>query len=286
MTRIDLHLHCLYAPQPDAWEVPVSTAAEMLPHLAALGIEKAVVLSAGEGQAPLGGNESCRRICREYPDHFAWMCTLDPLDPETVADRLAAYKAQGAIGVGELMLHRRLDDPLLCRIFAAAGALGLPVTFHMSPRLGWGYGVVDDPGLPLLEKTLAAFPHTLFVGHSQPFWIEISGDAPADPAGRNAWGQGPVTPGGRLPQLLDRYPNLYADLSANSAGCALMRDPDFGAAFLERYAGRLFFATDMVNTGMVFPLGDWLDRLYAAGRLSSAAYEAICRGNARRIYGL
>ena len=34
-----------------------------------------------------------------------------------------------------------------------------------------------------------------------------------------------------------------------------MRDPEFGLNFLETYSERLFFATDMVNTEMIFPLG-------------------------------
>ena len=39
--------------------------------------------------------------------------------------------------------------------------------------------------------------------------------------------------------------------------------------FLETYADRLFFATDMVNTEMVFPLGQWLDEQAANGALSA-----------------
>ncbi len=39
-------------------------------------------------------------------------------------------------------------------------------------------------------------------------------------------------------------------------------------------------------TEMVFPLGCWLDQQKEAGRLSKAAYEKICRGNAARIFGL
>lgn len=286
MTKIDLHLHCSYRPLPRTPEQFVSTAQEMVPHLEKLGIEKAVLLSTGEQDAPLGSNESNRCICQEDPTHFAWMCNLDPVEPATIRERLARYKDQGAIGIGELMINRRLDDPFLREIFAVAGDLGLPVTFHMSPKVGFGYGVVDDPRLPLLEKTLQNFPHTIFLGHSQPFWIEMSGDAPTDPEGRNAWGKGPVVPGGRVPALFEKYPNLYGDLSANSAGCALMRDSDFGLAFLERYADRLFFATDMVNTEMVFPLGNWLDRQHAEGRLSTDAYEKICRQNAQRVFGL
>ena len=43
---------------------------------------------------------------------------------------------------------------------------------------------------------------------------------------------------------------------------------------------------DMVNTEMVFPLGAWLDRQVAEGRLSRAAYESVCRKNAERVFGL
>lgn len=286
MTKIDLHLHCTRTSVLRTDKGFVSTAAEMVPHLEELGIEKAVLLSIGEQDSPLANNETNQMICQEDPAHFAWMCNLDPVEPATIRERLARYKAQGAIGIGELMINRRLDDPLLRGIFASAGELGLPVTFHMSPRVGFGYGVVDDPGLPLLEKTLQDFPDTIFLGHSQPFWIEMSGDAPTDPEGRNAWGHGAIAPGGRVPELFAKYSNLYGDLSANSAGCALMREPEFGLAFLEQYADRLFFATDMVNTEMVFPLGEWLDRQYADGRLSRTTYESVCRKNAKRIFGL
>lgn len=156
----------------------------------------------------------------------------------------------------------------------------------MSPEVGYSYGVVDEPGLPLLEDCLRCHPDTLFLGHSQTFWIEISADAPVDKEGRNRWGEGPVLPGGRVPQLFAKYPNLYGDLSANSAGCAMMRDPEFGLNFLETYSERLFFATDMVNTEMIFPLGQWLDEQAAAGKLTRAAYENICFKNAKRVFGL
>ena len=162
----------------------------------------------------------------------------------------------------------------------------MPVTIHMSPEVGYSYGVVDDPGLPLLEQVLAKFPDLKILGHSQTFWIEMSADAPRDKEGRNSWGDGPIVPGGRVPALFEKYPNLYGDLSANSGSRAIMRDPEFGLAFLERYADRLFFATDMVNKDMVFPLGAWLDEMVSCGRLSRGAYEKIVRENARRIFGL
>ena len=156
----------------------------------------------------------------------------------------------------------------------------------MSPEVGYSYGIVDDPGLPLLERALQKFPKTKFLGHSQTFWIEMSGDAPTEKEARNQWGKGSVAPGGRVPELFAKYPNLYGDLSANSAGQAILRDPAFGLEFLETYADRLFFATDMVNAGMTFPLGAWLDEQTAKGALSTQAYQKSLPWNAQRVFGL
>ena len=289
MGKIDLHLHLSFHSLPKGDKMSVSSYREMLPHLKKLGIEKGVLMSSGETPSllPMGTNEENYRIVSADPEHYAWMCNLDyDGNPETIYDRLLACKEKGAVGIGELIINRRLDDPFFHRLFEAAGRMKLPVTFHMSPEVGYSYGVVDEPGLPLLEDCLRCHPDTLFLGHSQTFWIEISADAPVDKEGRNRWGEGPVLPGGRVPQLFAKYPNLYGDLSANSAGCAMMRDPEFGLNFLETYSERLFFATDMVNTEMIFPLGQWLDEQATAGKLTRAAYENICFKNAKRVFGL
>ena len=264
----------------------LASAKNMIPHLEELGIGKGVLMSSAEKGLPFGTNKANQKICQKFPDRYAWMCAVDPKGKEPVYDRLARFKAQGAIGIGELTVNKRLDDPFLQALFSAVEKLDMPVTCHMSPEEGFSYGVVDEPGLPLLEEVLRKYPKLKILGHSQVFWIEMSGDAPKDKEARNQWGDGPVVPGGRVPELFAKYPNLYGDLSANSAGRALMRDPEFGLAFLEKYADRLFFATDMVNTDMVFPLGAWLDEMAETGKLSKTAYEKIIRGNAERIFGL
>ena len=286
MKKIDLHLHLTPFQLPKIGKLNLTSGKNMLPHLEELGIEKGVLMSSAEGGLPFGTNKANRKICQQFPDRYAWMCAVDPKGKEPVYDRLARFKAQGAIGVGELTTNRRLDDPFLQELFAAAERLELPVTIHMSPEVGYSYGVVDGPGLPLLEEVLRRYPKLKLLGHSQTFWIEMSADAPKDKEGRNSWGEGPVVPGGRVPQLFEKYPNLYGDLSANSGSRAIMRDPEFGLAFLEAYADRLFFATDMVSKDMVFPLGAWLDEMLAAGKLREETYEKIVRGNARRIFGL
>ena len=286
MKKIDLHLHLTPFQIPKLGKLNLASGKNMLPHLEELGIGKGVLMSSAEGGLPFGTNKANRKICQKFPDRYSWMCAVDPKGKEPVYDRLARFKSQGAIGVGELTCNRRLDDPFLQELFAAAEKLQMPVTIHMSPEVGYSYGVVDDPGLPLLETVLAKFPDLKILGHSQPFWIEMSADAPKDKEGRNSWGDGPVVPGGRVPELFEKYPNLYGDLSANSGSRAIMRDEEFGLAFLEKYAERLFFATDMVNADMVFPLGGWLDRMVAEGKLSRRAYELICFENARRVFGL
>lgn len=284
--KIDIHLHLSERPIPDGLGMKISSGAEMLPHLDELGIGFGIIMSSGETQAMFGSNASCRRIAEQYPDRYAWMCGLDETEPETVYERLKQYREGGAVGVGELAVNHRLDHPFLEAVFQAAEALGLPVLFHMSPEEGFQYGVVDEPGLPLLERALNKYPKLIFIGHSQPFWHEISGDAGKSREERYEWGKGPVTPGGRLGQLFEKYPNLYGDLSANSGGCAMMRDEAFGLAFLEAWKDRLMFGTDMVNVDMEFPLGGWLDQKVEEGALSFAACQAIVSGNAKRIFGL
>ena len=286
MKKIDLHLHLTPFQLPKLGKMNLTSGKNMLPHLEELGIEKGVLMSSSEGGLPFGTNKANRKICQQFPDRYAWMCAVDPKGKEPVYDRLARFKSQGAIGIGELTVNRRLDDPFFRELFAAAEKLNMPITIHMSPEVGYSYGVVDDPGLPLLEQVLKTYPNLMILGHSQTFWIEMSADAPKEKEARNQWGDGPVIPGGRVPELFEKYPNLYGDLSANSGSRAIMRDEKFGLAFLERYADRLFFATDMVNRDMVFPLGAWLDEKAASGELSRETYEKIIRTNAQRIFGL
>jgi predicted TIM-barrel fold metal-dependent hydrolase len=286
MNKTDIHLHVRLENEREEERPKISCAQNMIVHMNSLGIQKGILMSGGEGESGFGNNEEMRTICERYPHTFAWMCNLDFQDIDTIYDRLAAYKAQGAIGIGELMINKRIDHPFLEALFTAAEKLELPVTIHMSSEEGYKYGIVDKPGLPLLEDVLKRHPNLKILGHSQVFWIEISGNAPTDREGRYKTGKGPVAPGGRLIELFETYPNLYGDLSANSAGKAIMRDEAFGLQFLEKFADRLLFATDMLTDDMIYPLGGWLDEQVAIGNLSKETYEKICSGNAKRVFGI
>lgn len=154
MKKIDLHLHLTLNQLPKQEKMFVSSAENMLPHLEELGIGKGVIMSGGEEMTPISNNKEAKAICEKFPETYAWMCNLDEKDIDTVYDRLAKYKEEGAIGVGELMINKKINDPFLDAVFAAAEKLELPVTFHMSSEEGYSYGVVDEPRLPLLEELL------------------------------------------------------------------------------------------------------------------------------------
>lgn len=286
MKKIDVHIHVSPTAVYKNDKVFVSDPESMLAHMDELGIEKAVLMSMGESPAELGSNGTNYAISTRYPERFAWMCNVDICDPEQVYEKLAQCKERGAVGIGELTQNLPLTHPFLQAVFAAAEKLSMPVTFHMSPEVGYNYGVVDEPGLPLLEETLQAFPKVKFLGHSQPFWIEISGDAPTDPKGRNAWGKGEVTAGGTLTRLFETYPNLYGDLSANSGARAIMRDESFGLWFLEKYADRLLFGTDMLNAEQTMPLAAWMEEKLSEGKLTYSTCEKIFYRNAQNLFGL
>jgi predicted TIM-barrel fold metal-dependent hydrolase len=141
------------------------------------------------------------------------------------------------------------EDPRCLNLYRKAGELGMPVVLHLdvaylpdaeggAPHYcpNWYGGNVDN-----LERALIACPKTNFIGHAPGFWRYISGDAETR---TEAYPKGPVTPGGRLYELFDRYPNLYADLSAGSGLGALSRDPEHAVKFMTRYADRLLWGRD------------------------------------------
>ena len=152
--------------------------------------------------------------------------------------------------------------------------------------MGGYYGIVDDLGLPGLEGALRQFPRLKFLGHSQPFWAEISGDLTEEL--RNTYPKGKVAPGGATVRLFREYPNLYGDLSpaAGSGFNAIHRDPDFGYAFLEEFQDRLLFGSDICDPRDKLDLIPFLNEAVAKGRISRGAYEKICWRNGEALLGI
>jgi predicted TIM-barrel fold metal-dependent hydrolase len=195
------------------------------------------------------------------------------------------YKRCGAKGVGEVTANLYTDGPLMDNFFYHCAETDMPVIIHISPAVGEGYGIVDDLGLGRLEKMLKKHPKLKIIGHSQPFWSEISGDTTESM--RNTYPAGKIT-GGRLHALLRDYEHLYCDLSAGSGLNAMTRDEDHALRFLEEFQDKLMFGTDIcsVQNTHHLALSRFYDRLYDGKLISEQIYRKICRDNAIRILKL
>jgi len=139
---------------------------------------------------------------------------------------------------------------------------------------------IDEPGLPGLTKVLEAVPDGIFIAHAQGWWASISGEV--TPEMMQTYPKEKVAPGGAIDALLDRFPNLYGDLSAGSGANAIARDPEFGRSFLIRHADRMLFGTDYLRPEQNVPQFE----LYAGLDLPAEVEAKIFKDNARRLLGL
>jgi len=280
---IDAHMHVgrLYATEAKAL-----TPRFLLDFMDRSGIERAVLL-------PIESPEECHyyvttrevlAVCRRHGGRFIPFCNVDPRigdgdNTATLRARLAEHKRAGCKGYGEAMTGLAIDDARLQRVYGICGEFELPVLFHMD-----GERNLDAPGLPGLERMLQAFPRTVFIGHAQHFWAEISGDASAAQFG--TYPAGPIAPGGAVARLLADYPNLYADISAGSGLNALTRDPAFALRFLERFQDRLLFGTDICRRVREIGNVAWLRGAAARGEISPQTFRKIARDNAISVLQL
>lgn len=295
LTKIDVHIHVTTQSleKPEVFTYAsryMSKPEEMIPHLTHENIEHAIIMSTSEKENNDSGthNEIAKTICSKYPSEFSWCCTIDEqVDSEkTVYERIKQYQQEGAVGVGEFCANKLLDDAFVKEVLEAAEKLEMPVTIHMSPAVGMGYGVVDHPGLPLLEEVLVKYPNLKLIGHSAPIWNEISKDAATEERARNGYPKEKIVAGGRLIECLRKYAHFYCDLSAYSGCNALLRDEAFALSFLEEFQDQLMFGTDYTHAYQHLPLGEWLDEQYLKEKLSHEAYQKICRDNADKVFRL
>lgn len=235
-------------------------------------------------------NENCYLAAKENPERFVWFCNVDPRSAmnDEHADLsyiIEHYKALGARGVGELTSNMYADHPKMENLFSHCVACDMPVLIHVSPKEGFNYGIVDDIGLPRIEKELKKFPDLRLIGHSQPFWAEMSEGLTEDM--RNDYPRGRVREG-RLPKLMREYGNLYCDISAGSGANALMRDREYAARFLEEFSDRVLYGCDFcaVTNTHQFALDKFLDDMVADGYLSMENYKKIVRENAIKLLKL
>ena len=91
-----------------------------------------------------------------------------------------------------------------------------------------------------LEHRLKQFPKVNFVAHGPEIWKHIE----ENPDPRIGFAKGKIKNKGIIVNLLEQYPNLYADISGKSGFNALSRDPGFTKDFLNSLYKKIIYGTD------------------------------------------
>ncbi len=217
---------------------------------------------------------------KAHPDRFIGGWAPDFRDRHARPKLYQAVKLHGIKVYGELKLRTPYDHPDGIAMYRYCGQLGLPVLFHLEcseyvlaaeskgPE-SWPFWYGGD--FSVVENMCRLCPDTAFIGHATGFWREISGDAPEDP---ERYPKGPVTPGGRLLDLMRRYPNLFGDLSASAIN-ALRRDLTVTRDFLVEFQDRILVGRDGLGRHQM----DVLEKL----DLDDDVLDKICYLNAERL---
>ena len=297
MKKIDIHVHTrmFKGILSKDGNTTYASPEELIEMYKQIGVEKGVILPGGavECATQLQSNEEVIALVERYPNSFDWFCNIHPRMGGNSPDYdlsyfISYYKDKNAKGVGEVTANFYFDDPFATNLFYHCQKTNMPLLFHIAPQVGGYYGLADDLGLPRLEKALAKFPDLIFIGHSQPLWAEIGNDTTEE--NRNSYPIGKVPGKGRLVELMRKYPNLHADLSAGSGHNAVTRDPEFGYDFLEEFQDRIYFGTDICapeNEDATFlQLSRWLDKAVETGKISREAYNKVSRENAVNNIGI
>lgn len=208
---------------------------------------------------------------KPYKERFTFWCSFDYTDIDTAEglQKSLAYlehcKELGAVGVGEMGdkgdgdLYARplegrgihLDDPRIQPLLQKCGELKMPISVHIADAI-WMYQPIDEHNEGLMtaanwhieakegrydyEQLIASFenavsqnPHTIFIAcHCLNMTHDLQ----------------------RLGIILDKYPNLYVDISARIGELAAI--PRAAREFIIRYQDRILFGTDSGNDKQMY----------------------------------
>ncbi len=202
-------------------------------HMQGCGVTHAVLLT------PAADQDRAKAEMERRPGHFVRSVRTDPSQADADKVLRDAIK-RGAVSIGEMKFHVALDSPEMRRVYDVATELQVPVMMHIQTFPHFEGELPYNTGYTQFDKILRAYPRTNFIGHADLFWAHISADVPAD----RGYPAGPIKPGGLTDRWLSDFPNLYADMSANSGNNALSRDTEFSRGFITRHRSKLIFGSD------------------------------------------
>ena len=191
--------------------------------------------------------ENCIKYYEKNRSRFVLGFAPDPRLPNCLNRLKSAMGFYDVKIVGEFKFRMMIDNYDAVELFRYAGENGMPVTLHLEepavypyfkgntlPRATYWYGGDIDA----LERVLKLCPDTDFLGHAPAFWNNYLVENP------NAAKDDCSYMRGKLIGLLDKYKNLYCDMSAGSGLAALRKDPAFTKSFMTDYCDRILYGRD------------------------------------------
>jgi predicted TIM-barrel fold metal-dependent hydrolase len=218
---LDTHLHLRRDPD------------DCYTHMQGCGVTHAVLLTRDADE------EKAKAEMQKRPGVFVRSVATDP-SQSTAAQIVRKSVQDGAVSVGEMKYHLALDSPEMRRIYDVCAEMQVPVMMHIQNFPHFAGEMPYNTGYPQFASVLRKYPKTNFIGHGDLFWAHISEDVPTD----RGYPSGPIKPGGLTDKFLSDYPNMYADMSANSGNNALSRDPAYSPDFITRHRSKLIFGSD------------------------------------------
>lgn len=243
---IDIHAH-VYAPNEAAVDAWVKTMDEV-------GLEKSIIMTGNVGAR----FDAVVARFSKYPDRFDIWCGIDfsghdqpGFGPGALAE-LERCKKAGAKGIGELSDKGRglsgatgmhFDDARMDAIIEKCFDLGLPINVHIGEDQ-WMYEPMDQNNDGLMNAYTWRIPKAPEVlGHEAVLQtLENSLKKHTRGAIIACHFANCCANLNRLGELLDKYPNLYADMGARFS--EIMPIPRFMGKFFAKYQDRLLYGTD------------------------------------------
>lgn len=306
---IDVHTH-LYPERVKGGNIKEEIA-KWVQTQQAVGVDKTIILTGSTGEK---FDQTVELYLKPYPDQFQLYCGFDKNDisksdyPERVTRELERCYEMGARGIGEisdkgygitrdpaLNPRERLhpDDDRLDMFWQKAAELELPVNIHIADHpSAWTPPDVYQERSPIFQQ------YNKYGGSGETY-EEIHSHFPVllDKHPDTTFIACHLTNLGndlnRLSALLERFPNLYVDISARDY--EIGRTPRSAKKFMEAYPDRILFGTDMGMDRSMYQAWWRLletDDEYMTGRvwwpyygldLSEDTLKALYQGNAQRI---